>query len=151
MFHQVEGLVIDKSVNMTHLKGLIKSFCEEFFEVKDLPVRFRPSYFPFTEPSAEIDIGYSKHGNTIKIGEGSSWLEVMGCGMVHPNVLKNCGLNPEEWQGFAFGLGVERFAMLKYGIADLRNFYEGDARWLNHYGFSSTTSPSHTWFNYKED
>ena len=136
MFHQVEGLVIEKAVNMGHLKGLIKSFCEEFFEVLDLPVRFRPSYFPFTEPSAEVDIGYSKKENSINIGKGSDWLEVMGCGMVHPKVLINCGLDPEEWQGFAFGLGVERFAMLKYGIADLRNFYEGDIRWLEHYGFS---------------
>jgi len=135
MFHQVEGLVIDKNINMGHLKGLIKSFCEKFFNVSDLPVRFRPSYFPFTEPSAEIDIGYSKKGNNIEIGAGSDWLEVMGCGMVHPKVLINCNLDPNEWQGFAFGLGVERFAMLKYGIADLRNFYEGDIRWLEHYGF----------------
>ena len=101
-----------------------------------LPVRFRPSYFPFTEPSAEVDIGYSKKGTNIEIGSGSSWLEVMGCGMVHPKVLINCNLDPNEWQGFAFGLGVERFAMLKYGIADLRNFYEGDIRWLDHYGFN---------------
>ena len=136
MFHQVEGLVIDKEINMGHLKGLIKNFCEKFFNVKDLPVRFRPSYFPFTEPSAEVDIGYSKKDNNIILGAGSKWLEVMGCGMVHPNVLMNCDLDPNEWQGFAFGLGVERFAMLKYGIADLRNFYEGDIRWLDHYGFS---------------
>jgi len=151
MFHQIEGLVIDKNINMGHLKGLIKSFCAEFFEVDNLPVRFRPSYFPFTEPSAEIDISYSKNGNKINIGEGSDWLEVMGCGMVHPNVLKNCGLNPLEWQGFAFGLGVERFAMLKYGIADLRNFYEGDIRWLDHHGFSLNGGPSATWLNYKEN
>ncbi len=150
MFHQVEGLVIEKAINMGHLKGLIKSFCEEFFEVSDLPVRFRPSYFPFTEPSAEVDIGYSKKGNAINIGKGSDWLEVMGCGMVHPKVLINCGLDPEEWQGFAFGLGVERFAMLKYGIADLRNFYEGDIRWLDHYGFSIEGGPSHTWSRYRE-
>jgi phenylalanyl-tRNA synthetase alpha chain len=150
MFHQVEGLLIDKNINMGHLKGLIKSFCEEFFEVDNLPVRFRPSYFPFTEPSAEIDIGYSKKGNTIKIGKGSDWLEVMGCGMVHPKVLINCDLDPEEWQGFAFGLGVERFAMLKYGIADLRNFYEGDIRWLDHYGFSIEGGPSQTWSRYRE-
>ena len=151
MFHQVEGLVIDKNVNMSHLKGLIKTFCEEFFEVSNLPVRFRPSYFPFTEPSAEIDIGYSKKGNSIKIGEGDNWLEVMGCGMVHPKVLVNCGLDPKEWQGFAFGLGVERFAMLKYGIADLRNFYEGDIRWLDHYGFSTEGGPSYIWSNFKEN
>ena len=150
MFHQIEGLVIDKNINMGHLKGLIKSFCEEFFEVTDLPVRFRPSYFPFTEPSAEIDIGYSKKGNVINIGKGSDWLEVMGCGMVHPKVLINCGLDPEEWQGFAFGLGVERFAMLKYGIADLRNFYEGDIRWLDHYGFSIQGGPSYVWSNFRE-
>jgi len=149
MFHQIEGLVIEKNINMSHLKGLIKTFCVEFFEVEKLPVRFRPSYFPFTEPSAEIDIGYSKNGNAIKIGEGSNWLEVMGCGMVHPKVLVNCGLDPKEWQGFAFGLGVERFAMLKYGIADLRNFYEGDIRWLDHYGFSTEGGPSHTWSNFK--
>ena len=148
MFHQIEGLLIDKNINMGHLKGLIKSFCEEFFEVNDLPVRFRPSFFPFTEPSAEIDIGYNKTGNTIKIGKGSDWLEVMGCGMVHPKVLINCGLDPNEWQGFAFGLGVERFAMLKYGISDLRNFYEGDIRWLDHYGFNTIDDPS---FNFKED
>ncbi|PPR16729.1 MAG: Phenylalanine--tRNA ligase alpha subunit [Alphaproteobacteria bacterium MarineAlpha9_Bin3] len=151
MFHQIEGLVIDKNINMGHLKGLIKSFCEEFFEVSNLPVRFRPSYFPFTEPSAEIDIGYNKKGNTIKIGEGSDWLEVMGCGMVHPKVLINCGLDPKEWQGFAFGLGVERFAMLKHGISDLRNFYEGDIRWLDHYGFNLIGGPSNTWLNFKED
>ena len=150
MFHQVEGLVIEKSINMGHLKGLITSFCEEFFEVTSLPVRFRPSYFPFTEPSAEVDIGYSKKGNNINIGKGSDWLEVMGCGMVHPRVLINCGLDPEEWQGFAFGLGVERFAMLKYGIADLRNFYEGDIRWLDHYGFSIEGGPSSTWSNFRE-
>ena len=148
MFHQIEGLFIDKNINMSHLKGLIKSFCEAFFEVNDLPVRFRPSYFPFTEPSAEIDIGYKKKGNSIKLGQGSDWLEVMGCGMVHPRVLINCGLDPEEWQGFAFGLGVERFAMLKYGIADLRNFYEGDTRWLEHYGFNILGSPL---LNFKED
>jgi len=148
MFHQIEGLLIDKNINMGHLKGLIKSFCEEFFEVSNLPVRFRPSFFPFTEPSAEIDIGYNKKGNSIKIGQGSDWLEVMGCGMVHPKVLINCGLDPEEWQGFAFGLGVERFAMLKYGISDLRNFYEGDIRWLDHYGFNTIDGPS---FNFKED
>ena len=148
MFHQIEGLVIDKNINMGHLKGLIRTFCEEFFEVNNLPVRFRPSFFPFTEPSAEIDIGYNKKGNSIKIGQGSDWLEVMGCGMVHPKVLINCGLDPEEWQGFAFGLGVERFAMLKYGISDLRNFYEGDVRWLEHYGFNTINSP---FFNFKED
>ncbi len=136
MFHQVEGLVIDKNIHMGHLKGLIKTFCERFFGVNNLPVRFRPSYFPFTEPSAEVDIGYSSKGDNIVIGSGSKWLEVMGCGMVHPKVLINCNLDPNEWQGFAFGLGVERFAMLKYGIADLRNFYDGDIRWLEHYGFS---------------
>jgi len=150
MFHQIEGLVIEKAANMRHLKGLIKSFCEEFFEVTDLPVRFRPSYFPFTEPSAEVDIGYRKKGNSINIGKGSDWLEVMGCGMVHPKVLINCGLDPEEWQGFAFGLGVERFAMLKYGIADLRNFYEGDIRWLDHYGFSIQGGISHIWSKFRE-
>jgi len=137
MFHQVEGLYIDKNVNMGHLKGCIEDFLRAFFEIDNVPVRFRPSFFPFTEPSAEVDIGCSREKDEIKIGAGKDWLEVMGCGMVHPNVLKNCNIDPNEWQGFAFGMGVERLAMLKYGIPDLRTFFESDIRWLKHYGFTS--------------
>lgn len=137
MFHQVEGLAIGKDIHMGHLKGTIIAFLEAFFDVKDLPVRFRPSFFPFTEPSAEVDIGCSRKDGTLVIGEGDDWLEVLGCGMVHPNVLKNCDIDPEEWQGFAFGMGVERLAMLKYGIPDLRTFFDADIRWLKHYGFSA--------------
>jgi phenylalanyl-tRNA synthetase alpha chain len=140
MFHQVEGLYIDKNVTMGHLKGCIEEFLRAFFEIDNVPVRFRPSFFPFTEPSAEVDIGCSREKGEIKIGAGKDWLEVMGCGMVHPNVLKNCNINPDEWQGFAFGLGVERLAMLKYGIPDLRTFFESDIRWLKHYGFSALGS-----------
>jgi len=136
MFNQVEGFVIDKNIHMGHLKGCIEQFLREFFEVDTVPVRFRPSFFPFTEPSAEVDIGCTRSGSEIKIGAGADWLEVMGCGMVHPNVLKNCNIDPEQWQGFAFGMGVERLAMLKYGIPDLRTFFESDIRWLRHYGFS---------------
>ncbi|MDE3060325.1 MAG: phenylalanine--tRNA ligase subunit alpha, partial [Pseudomonadota bacterium] len=137
MFHQVEGFVIDKNIHMGHLKGCLIQFLKDFFELDDVPVRFRPSFFPFTEPSAEVDIGCARSRDEIKIGAGSDWLEVMGCGMVHPNVLKNCNLDPAEWQGFAFGMGVERLAMLKYGIPDLRTFFESDVRWLQYYGFAS--------------
>ena len=150
MFHQVEGLVIEKNVHMGHLKGLIEEFCRIYFDLEVLPVRFRPSYFPFTEPSAEVDIGCEKNGHKLSIGKGKDWLEVMGCGMVHPQVLLNCGVDPEEWQGFAFGLGVERFAMLKYGISDLRNFYENDIRWLRHFGFYPYDKPSFIWSKIKE-
>lgn len=136
MFHQIEGLVIDKSTHMGHLKGCLIDFCREFFDVDECPVRFRPSFFPFTEPSAEVDIGCHHQGGELKIGEGSDWLEILGCGMVHPNVIRNAGLDPEEYQGFAFGMGVERMSMLKYGIPDLRKFFECDLRWLKHYGFS---------------
>ncbi len=136
MFHQVEGFVIDKNIHMGHLKGVITDFLKAFFELETVPVRFRPSFFPFTEPSAEVDIGCTRRKDSLTIGEGADWLEVLGCGMVHPNVLKNCGLDPEKWQGFAFGMGVERLAMLKYNIPDLRTFFESDARWLNHYGFA---------------
>ncbi len=136
MFHQVEGFVIDKNIHMGHLKGCVIEFLKAFFELDDVPVRFRPSFFPFTEPSAEVDIGCARSREAIKIGAGADWLEIMGCGMVHPNVLKNCGINPDEWQGFAFGMGVERLAMLKYGIPDLRTFFESDVRWLSHYGFN---------------
>ena len=130
MFHQMEGLLIDKAAHMGHLKGCLIEFCKRFFEVDELPTRFRPSFFPFTEPSAEMDIGCSREKGELKIGAGSSWLEILGCGMVHPNVLKNCGIDPEEYQGFAFGMGIERVAMLKYGIPDLRTFFESDLRWL---------------------
>ncbi len=142
VFHQIEGLVIDKTTSMAHLKGCLSQFVREYFEVDDLPVRFRPSFFPFTEPSAEMDIGCSRKGGELKIGAGDSWLEILGCGMVHPNVLRNCGLNPEEYQGFAFGMGIERLAMLKYGIPDLRTFFESDVRWLSHYGFDPLNRPN---------
>lgn len=142
MFHQVEGLVIDEATNMGHLKGCLMDFLREFFGIKDLPVRFRPSYFPFTEPSAEIDIGCSRKGGELKLGNYGDWLEIGGCGMVHPNVLKNCGLDPEKYQGFAFGMGIERIAMLKYGIPDLRTFFEADVRWLEHYGFLPLDIPN---------
>ena len=134
MFHQVEGLVIDRTTHMGHLKGCLVDFCRAFFEVDDLPLRFRPSYFPFTEPSAEVDIGCSWQGGELRIGAGESWLEILGSGMVHPNVIANCGLDPSIYQGFAFGMGIERIAMLKYGIPDLR--------WLKHYGFVPLDIPS---------
>ena len=137
MFHQVEGLVIDRTTHMGHLKGCLVDFCRAFFEIDDLPLRFRPSYFPFTEPSAEVDIGCSWKGGELKIGAGDSWLEILGSGMVHPNVIANCGLDPAVYQGFAFGMGIDRIAMLKYGIPDLRNFFDSDLRWLRHYGFSA--------------
>lgn len=142
MFHQVEGLVIDKNIHFGHLKGILRQFCEAFFGVADVPMRFRPSFFPFTEPSAEVDIGCKKGKGELVIGQGDDWLEVLGCGMVHPNVLINCGLNPAEWQGFAFGMGVERLAMLKYNIPDLRTFFDSDARWLKHYGFAALDMPN---------
>ena len=142
MFHQVEGLVIDKASHMGHLKGTLTAFCRAFFGVDDLPLRFRPSYFPFTEPSAEVDIGCSREGGELKIGAGKDWLEILGCGMVHPKVLANCGIDPDEYQGFAFGMGIERIAMLKYGFPDLRIFYETDLRWMKHYGFVPLEIPS---------
>lgn len=142
MFHQVEGLVIEKNINFGHLKGLLRDFCEAFFGLDSVPMRFRPSFFPFTEPSAEVDIGCKKGKDALEIGKGDDWLEVLGCGMVHPNVLRNCNLDPEEWQGFAFGFGVERLAMLKYNIPDLRTFFDGDARWLKHYGFEALDVPN---------
>ncbi len=144
MFHQVEGLVIDKTTHMGHLKGCLIEFVNAYFEVDDTPVRFRPSFFPFTEPSAEMDIGYARVNGELKIGEGTDWLEILGCGMVHPNVLTACGLDPDEYQGFAFGMGVERVAMLKYGIPDLRTFFDADLRWLRHYGFSALDVPTLT-------
>lgn len=142
VFHQMEGLVIDKATHMGHLKGCLMDFVRAYFEIDDLPVRFRPSFFPFTEPSAEMDIGCSRKDGGLKIGAGDSWLEILGCGMVHPNVLKNCGLDPEEYQGFAFGMGIERIAMLKYGIPDLRSFFESDTRWLSHYGSDPLNRPN---------
>jgi phenylalanyl-tRNA synthetase alpha chain len=158
MFHQVEGLVIDETTNMSHLKGCLIEFVRAFFEVDDVPVRFRPSFFPFTEPSAEVDIGCSREGGELKIGRpragadsndesgpsaaGAGWLEILGCGMVHPNVLRNCGIDPDRYQGFAFGMGVERVAMLKYGIPDLRTFFDSDLRWLKHYGFVPLDVPT---------
>lgn len=141
MFHQVEGLVIDETTHLGHLKGCLIEFCRAFFGVSDLPVRFRPSFFPFTEPSAEVDIGCSRKGGTLKIGAGDDWLEILGCGMVHPKVLAMCDIDPARYQGFAFGMGIERIAMLKYGIPDLRTFFEADVRWLRHYGFGALDVP----------
>lgn len=144
MFHQVEGLVIDKKTTFANLKGCLYDFIKAFFELDEIPVRYRPSYFPFTEPSAEMDIGCKKSKTELKIGAGNDWLEILGCGMVHPNVLKSCGINPDEYQGFAFGLGLDRLAMLKYGIPDLRTFFESDIRWLKHYGFMPLDESSMT-------
>ncbi|GJL94295.1 MAG: phenylalanine--tRNA ligase alpha subunit [Hyphococcus sp.] len=142
MFHQVEGLVIDKQAHMGHLKGTLEAFVKTFFEIDDVKTRFRPHFFPFTEPSAEMDIGYERVGKEIRFGQGNDWMEILGCGMVHPNVLKNCGLDPDEYQGFAWGMGVDRLAMLKYGIPDLRDFFASDARWLKHYGFDPLDQPN---------
>lgn len=135
MFHQFEGFVVDTDVNMGHLKWCLENFLEKFFEVKNVELRFRPSFFPFTEPSAEVDINYSLENGRIKIGKGDRFMEILGCGMIHPNVLKNCGIDSAKFQGFAFGIGVERLAMLKYGITDLRMFFENDVRFLRHFGF----------------
>lgn len=143
MFHQVEGLVVDEGSHFGHLKGCLIDFCRAFFGVDDLPVRFRPSYFPFTEPSAEMDIGCTREGGTLRIG-GDDWLEILGSGMVNPKVLENCGIDDSRYQGFAFGIGIERLAMLKYGIADLRTFFESDLRWLRHYGFAALDVPTMT-------
>ena len=134
MFHQVEGLVLDRDITLGHLKGCLIDFLRAFFGISDLPVRFRSSYFPFTEPSMEVDIGWNR--KTGELGGGGDWLEILGSGMVHPKVLANCGIDPREWQGFAFGMGIERVTMLKHGIPDLRPFYESDIRWLRHYGFN---------------
>jgi phenylalanyl-tRNA synthetase alpha chain len=142
MFHQVEGLVIDETTTMAHLKGCLVEFCRTFFDVDDLPLRFRPSFFPFTEPSAEVDIGCSRKGGELKLGNYGDWLEILGCGMVHPNVLSACGIDPQRYQGFSFGMGIERIAMLKYGIPDLRTFFDADLRWLRHYGFLPLDMPS---------
>ncbi len=142
MFHQVEGLHIDKNINMGHLKGCLNYFIKEFFEVDKIKMRFRPSHFPFTEPSAEVDIRYEVKDGKIVIGEGNKWLEILGCGMVHPNVLKNVKVDTLKYQGYAFGIGIDRMAMLKYGINDLRAFFETDYRWLNHFGFDPLDVPS---------
>ncbi|MEM6478817.1 MAG: phenylalanine--tRNA ligase subunit alpha, partial [Pseudomonadota bacterium] len=142
MFHQVEGLAIDKSISMAHLKWTLEEFCRSFFEIGDVELRFRASHFPFTEPSAEVDIRCSWDKGTLKIGEGDDWLEILGSGMVHPKVLANGGIDPAEWQGFAFGMGIDRIAMLKYGIPDLRAFFDSDLRWLRHYGFAALDQPN---------
>jgi phenylalanyl-tRNA synthetase alpha chain len=143
MFHQIEGLVIDKGITLAHLRWTLETFIKAFFEVDDVVLRFRPSYFPFTEPSVEVDVGYSsKTGKPAGAGQADKWLEVLGSGMVHPRVIAACGLDPNEWQGFAFGTGVDRLAMLKYGLTDLRAFFDGDIKWLKHHGFSAFDLPS---------
>lgn len=142
MFHQVEGLLIDRESHLGHLKWVLEEFCKAYFEIDNVVMRFRPSYFPFTEPSAEVDIGCDRSGGELKIGEGNDWLEILGCGMVHPNVLRNVGLDPDVYQGWAFGLGIDRVAMLKYGIPDLRDFFAADLRWLKHYGFTALDIPN---------
>ncbi len=142
MFHQVEGLVIDRTANLGHLKWVLQEFLRAFFEVPVVEMRFRPSYFPFTEPSMEVDLRCSRRDGEIRFGEGEDWLEILGCGMVHPNVLGNCGIDPETYQGFAWGIGIDRIAMLKYGMPDLRAFFESDIRWLRHYGFRPLDVPS---------
>ena len=142
MFHQIEGLVIDKGIHMGHLKWTLETFLKAFFERDDIVLRLRPSYFPFTEPSAEVDVGWSMEKGRRVVGGSEGWMEVLGAGMVHPRVIANCGLDPAEWQGFAFGTGVDRLAMLKYGMDDLRAFFDGDMRWLRHYGFSALDVPT---------
>jgi phenylalanyl-tRNA synthetase alpha chain len=142
MFHQVEGLVIDQSSHIGQLRWILEEFLKAFFEVPGVTLRFRPSFFPFTEPSMEVDVQCDRSGAEVKIGEGSDWLEILGCGMVHPNVLRNCGLDPDVYQGFAWGMGIDRLAMLKYGMNDLRAFFDGDKRWLDHYGFKAFDMPT---------
>ena len=142
MFHQIEGLVIDKAIHMGHLKWTLETFITRFFETSEVVTRFRPHHFPFTEPSAEMDVRCDRSGGEVKIGQGDDWLEILGCGMVHPNVLTNCGLDPEVWQGFAFGCGVDRLGVLKYGMPDLRDMFASDVRWLEHYGFSAFSAPN---------
>jgi phenylalanyl-tRNA synthetase alpha chain len=142
MFHQVEGLVIDRHSHFGHLKWILEEFLKAFFEVDEVKTRFRPSFFPFTEPSMEVDVGCKRSGGEIRIGEGDDWLEILGCGMVHPNVIRNCGLDPDVYQGFAWGMGIDRIAMLKYGMPDLRAFFDADVRWLKHYGFRPLDLPS---------
>lgn len=142
MFHQLEGLVIDKTTNIANLKWVLEEFCKTFFEVDQLNMRFRPSFFPFTEPSLEVDIQCDRSGNEVKFGEGSDWMEILGCGMVHPNVLRGVNLDPDIYQGFAWGIGIDRIAMLKYGMPDLRAFFDADVRWLSHYGFRPLDLPT---------
>ena len=142
MFHQIEGLVIDESSHMGHLKWILEEFCRALFEVPKVEMRFRPSYFPFTEPSAEVDIRCDRSGGEVKLGQGSDWLEILGCGMVHPKVIEMCGHDPAKYQGFAWGMGLDRLAMLKYGAPDLRAFFDADLRWLKHYGFAALDVPS---------
>ena len=142
MFHQVEGLVIDKGVHMGHLKWTLETFIARFFETDQVTTRFRPHHFPFTEPSAEMDVRCDRSGGEVRIGQGTDWLEILGCGMVHPNVLRNCGIDPDEYQGFAFGMGVDRLGMLKYGMPDLRDMFASDVRWLAHYGFPAVAVPN---------
>ena len=142
MFHQVEGLVIDKGITLGHLKWTLETFLKAFFERDDVVLRMRPSYFPFTEPSAEVDVGWSMEKGRRVVGGSEGWMEVLGSGMVHPRVIANCGLDPDEWQGFAFGCGIDRLAMLKYGMDDLRAFFDGDIRWLKHYGFRPLDVPT---------
>src|ERR1700712_957650 len=142
MFHQMEGLVIDKAIHMGHLKWTLETFISRFFETPLVETRFRPHHFPFTEPSAEMDVRCDRSGGDVKIGQGDDWMEIVGCGMVHPQVLRNCGLDPDVWQGFAFGFGIDRLGMLKYGIPDLRDMFASDVRWLDHYGFSAFAAPN---------
>ena len=142
MFHQVEGLAIDRDISMANLKWVLEEFCRAYFEVEHVELRFRASHFPFTEPSAEVDLRCSWAGGQLKVGEGDDWLEILGSGMVHPRVLRAAGVDPDEWQGFAFGMGIDRIAMLKYGIPDLRAFFESDLRWLRHYGFAALDLPT---------
>ena len=141
-FHQVEGLVIDKSAHLGHLKWILSEFCKAFFEVDHIDMKFRPSFFPFTEPSLEVDIQCRREKNEIRFGEGTDWLEILGCGMVHPNVLRACDIDPEVYQGFAWGMGIDRIAMLKYGMSDLRELFASDTRWLSHYGFKPLDVPT---------
>ncbi len=142
MFHQVEGLVIDKSATLANLKWVLEEFCKAFFEAPQIGMRFRPSFFPFTSPSMEVDIQCRRSGGEIRFGEGEDWLEILGCGMVHANVLRNCGIDPDVYQGFAWGIGIDRLAMLKYGLPDLRDFFDADLRWIDHYGFKPLDMPT---------
>lgn len=142
MFHQVEGLVIDEDSTVGTMRWVLEEFCKAFFEVDRVQMRFRPSYFPFTEPSMEVDIRCKRVGNEVRFGEGDDWLEILGCGMVHPNVIRSGGLDPDRYQGFAWGMGIDRIAMLKYGMPDLRAFFDADVRWLNHYGFRPLDLPT---------
>ena len=144
MFHQVEGLVVDKDITFANLKWFVESICKTFFEKNDLKLRFRPSYFPFTEPSAEVDINFKKESGKIIVGEGDKWMEILGCGLVHPEVFRMSGVE-QDVTGFAFGMGIERLAMLKYGMPDLRDFFDSDLKWLEHYGFSFFEKTDLSW------